>query len=113
MAKCTGVIIKQSDFGEGHRMLWIFTDKFGIIKAVAHGAEKIKSKAGAATQFLAMCDFDFYDNGEIWNISSVTAKDTFWPVQEDIVKLSLCTYFADIVYYSLEGNTQYIADKRP
>lgn len=102
MAKCTGVIIKQSNFGEGHRMLWIFTDKFGIVKAVAHGAEKLKSKSGAATQFLAMCDFDFYENGDVWNINSVVAKDTFWHIQEDIVKLALCTYFADLVYYSLE-----------
>jgi len=100
--KTPGIIIKQSDFGEGHRMLWIFTERFGIIKAVAHGAEKVRSKAGAATQFLSYCDFIFYESGEIWNINSVTAKETFWPVQEDIKKLSLCTYFADLVFYTLD-----------
>lgn len=102
MARCDGVIIKQSDFGEGHRMLWIFTDKFGIIKAVAHGAQRAKSKSGAATQFLAFCSFDFYESGEIWTINSAAAKDTFWPIQENIEKLALCTYLADITFYSLE-----------
>ncbi len=100
--KTAGVIIKQSDFGEGHRMLWIFTEKYGIIKAVAHGAEKTKSKTGASTQFLSYCDFEFFDNGDVWNIKSVSPKDNFWPVQEDIVKLALCTYFADLIYYSLD-----------
>ena len=100
--KTAGVIIKQSDFGEGHRMLWIFTEKFGIVKAVAHGAEKTKSKNGASTQFLSYCDFEFFDNGDVWNIKSVSPKDNFWPVQEDIKKLALCTYFADLIYFSLD-----------
>ncbi len=103
--KTNGVIIKQSDFGEGHRMLWVFTDRYGIIKAVSHGAGRVKSKNSAATQFLSYCEFCFYTGGEIRNISSVSAVDTFWPIQEDIKKLALCTYFADLVYYSLEmGN---------
>lgn len=100
--KNAGIIIKQSDFGEGHRMVWVFTEKYGIIKAVAHGAEKLKSKSGAATQFLSYCDFVFYEGGDIWNINSVTAKDTFWPIQEDIKKLALCTYFADLIYFTLD-----------
>ena len=102
MARCDGVIIKQSDFGEGHRMLWVFTDKYGIIKAVAHGAQRAKSKAGASTQFLALSTFDFYESGEIWTVNSAYAKDTFWPIQENIKKLSLCTYLAEITFYSLE-----------
>lgn len=100
--KTSGVIIKQSGFGEGHRMLWIFTEKFGIIKAVVHGADKTKSKSGGSTQFLSYCDFEFFDNGEIWNIKNVSSKDSFWPIQEDLVKLSLCTYFADLLYNTLE-----------
>lgn len=100
--RTSGIIIKQSDFGEGHRMLWIFTQKYGIIKAVAHGAEKTKSRSSASTQFLSYSEFEFYDNSEIWNIRSVVPSDTFWPIQEDIVKLALCTYFADLVFYSLD-----------
>ncbi len=100
--KTFGIIIKQSNFGEGHRMLWIFTQKYGIIKAVAHGAEKTKSKSGASTQFLSYSEFEFYDNKDVWNIKSISPKDNFWPVQEDIQKLALCTYFADLIYFSLD-----------
>ncbi|MBQ7974543.1 MAG: DNA repair protein RecO [Clostridia bacterium] len=100
--KTSGVIIKQSGFGEGHRMLWIFTEKYGIVKAVVHGADKTKSKSGGSTQFLSYCDFDFFDNGEVWNIKNVSSKDSFWPIQEDLTKLALCTYFADLIYTTLE-----------
>lgn len=100
--KTSGVIIKQSGFGEGHRMLWIFTEKFGIVKAVVHGADKTKSKTGGSTQFLSYCDFEFFGSGDVWNIKSVSSNDTFWPIQEDILKLSLCTYFADLLYNVLD-----------
>lgn len=100
--KTSGVIIKQSSFGEGHRMLWIFTEKFGIIKAVVHGADKTKSKTGGSTQFLSYCEFEFYDNGDVWNIKNVSSKDSFWPIQEDLTKLALCTYFADLLYNAIE-----------
>ena len=83
-------------------MLWIFTDKYGIIKAVAHGVQRAKSKSGAATQFLALSTFDFYESGEIWTVNNALAKDTFWPIQENISKLALCTYLADITFYLLE-----------
>ena len=96
--KTKGIIIKQSDFGEGHRMLWIFTEKYGIVKAVAHGAEKTKSKSSASTQFLALSDFEFFDGGEVWNIKSVIPSDTFWPLQEDIKKLQFLQLFHQDLY---------------
>ena len=49
-----GIIIKQSDYGEGHRMLSIFTEKDGIIKAVKYGAKSTKNRDSASSQFFIM-----------------------------------------------------------
>ena len=73
--RARGIIIKQSDYGEGHRMLTVFTEEYGIVKAVSYGVKKSKSKAAA-----------------------------FYPVSEDIKKLSLCVYLADITYCILGMN---------
>lgn len=98
--KARGVIIKQNDYGEGHRMLSIFTEEFGIIKAVSYGVKKAKSKAAASSQFLCYADFDLYGaaNREVYTVNSIDTVDGFYPVSEDIVKLSLCNYLADITY---------------
>ena len=58
--RARGIIIKQSDYGEGHRMLTVFTEEYGIVKAVSYGVKKSKSKAAASSQFLCYGDFDFY-----------------------------------------------------
>ena len=97
-----GVIIKQNDFGEGHRMLSVFTDEYGIVKAADYGARRTKSRTGASGQFLCFADFQMYRGGDIWTIREICPIDSFLPIQEDIEKLALCTYLADITYGFLE-----------
>lgn len=104
--RARGIIIKQSDYGEGHRMLSIFTEEYGIIKAVSYGVKKSKSKAAASSQFLCYGDFELYkgENKDIMTVNSIDTTDGFYPVSEDIKKLSLCVYLADITYSILGMN---------
>lgn len=101
--KTRGIVIRQRDYGEADRMLTIFTDKHGIIKAAAHGARRLRSKDGASSQFLSFGEFAlFRGSGEIANVSSITPIDSFFPIQEDIFKLALGTYFSDVLYRLLD-----------
>ena len=104
--RARGIIIKQSDYGEGHRMLTVFTEEYGIVKAVSYGVKKSKSKAAASSQFLCYGDFDFYKGvgKDIMTINNIDTLDGFYPVSEDIKKLSLCVYLADITYCILGMN---------
>lgn len=100
--KTKGIVIKQSDFGEGDRMLSVFTEDFGIIKAVGRGARKTKGGSSSSGQFLCYGEFDFYCGGEIWNVNSFTPKESFAPLQYDIKKLSLASYFAELTFTLLD-----------
>lgn len=94
-----GIIIKQSNYGEAHRMLSIFTENDGIIKAVRYGVRGKKASNAAAFQMLCYGDFKLRPSrGDIMTAASADILDGFYPVSEDIVKLSLMTYFADITY---------------
>lgn len=98
-----GLVIKQTDYGEANRMLTIFTDEYGIIKAAAHGAKRTKSRQSASTQFLTYAEFTFYINsGDVWNISAAQTIDSFFPIHEDIEKLSLATYFSELAFACLD-----------
>lgn len=100
-----GIIIRQSDYGEGHRMLSIFTEDSGIIKAVKYGAKSTKNRDSASSQFLCYGDFSLYaSNRDVATINSVTAIDSFFPVTQDIKKLSLCVYLSDLTYSMLGLN---------
>lgn len=94
-----GIIIKQNNYGEAHRMLSIFTENDGIIKAVRYGVRGKKASNAAAFQMLCYGDFKLRPSkGDVMTAVSADIIDGFYPVSEDIVKLSLLTYFADITY---------------
>lgn len=99
--RAKGIIIKQHDYGEGHRIISIFAEGMGIIKAVGYGAKKIKSGKAASSQFLCFGEFELYGGGDIMTLKNVDISDSFFPVTEDIEKLALCSYFADITYAML------------
>lgn len=104
--KAKGLIIKQSDFKEANRVLTIFTEDFGIINAVAYGAKSIRNKNSASTQVMTYADFIFSNtNRDMMSVQSAEIIDSFFGVKEDITKLSLCTYFADLVYSLLNSNS--------
>ena len=97
-----GIIIKQSNYGDAHRMLTIFTESDGIIKAVRYGVRGKKTSNAAAFQLLCYGDFKLRPSrGDIMTASSADILDGFYPVSEDIVKLSLLSYLADITYVML------------
>ena len=100
-----GIIIKQSAYGDGHRILSIFAEGLGIIKAVSYGAGTSKSSVAASSQFLCYGDFDLYQGtGRMMTINRIDTIDGFYPVCEDIYKLSLASYLSDITYEALGEN---------
>ena len=101
--KAQGLIIKQSDYGEGHRLLFIFTEEYGIIKAVSYGAGRMKSAKAAATQLLTWGTFELYVGGSgAARVNSVLPEETFYPIQEDIERLALAVYMADLAMAALD-----------
>ena len=100
MEKTNGLIIRQSDYGDGNRMLTVFTENFGIIKAAVYGVKKAKSRQSAASQFLSWAEFLLYfGKGDVASVNSVSSIESFFPVCEDITKLALCSYICDITYH--------------
>lgn len=92
-----GIIIRQSNYGDAHRMLSIFTEDDGIIKAVRYGIRGKKTSNAAAFQVLSYGDFKLRPSrGGIMTAVSADIIDGFCPVSEDILKLSLFSYLADI-----------------
>ena len=47
-----GIIIKQSDYGEGHRMLSIFTEEYGIMVQKAQKTATVLQASFCATEIL-------------------------------------------------------------
>lgn len=105
-----GVIVKVANYGDAHRMLWIFTETDGIIKAVRYGIRGKKTSNAAAFQLFSYGDFKLRPSrGDIMTAVSAEVRDGFYPISEDIKKLSLSAYISEITHWLL-GETN--PDKR-
>ncbi len=58
--KTDGIVIRGYDYGEGHRIMVLFTENYGKIKAVARGSRKSRSKYGASLEPLTENHFLLY-----------------------------------------------------
>ena len=92
-----GIIIRQANYGDAHRMLWIFTETDGIIKAVRYGVRGKKTSNAAAFQMFSYADYTLRpSNGDVMTATAAEVIDSFYPVSEDIKKLALASYLADV-----------------
>lgn len=103
--KATGIVLKQTVFGESNRMINIFTTEYGIIRAAVYGAGSIKSGKGAACQIFSFSEFELKKSGgDLYTVQSVSPIETFFGLAEDIVKFSLAAYLAEITEVAVGGD---------
>ena len=100
--KVKGIVIKEIQYGESNKMLSIFTRELGIIRASMYGAKSIKSGKSAVGQFLGYSEFQLSEGkGGVYTVTSGTLEEGFFPISEDIEKLSLTVYFSDLIFETI------------
>jgi len=64
-----GIILAKKDFGEAERMFFVFTEEFGMIKAIAPGVRYIKSKLRPNLDLFCYNNFSLIKAKDIWKIT--------------------------------------------
>lgn len=97
--KTDGIVIREGATGEQDRIVTVLTRERGIIKAFANGARNPKNKNVSSTGLLCYSDFLINKTQKgIYIVREATAKEVFFSLRSDIVKLSLAQYFAELTY---------------
>ncbi len=64
-----GIVLGKRDFGEAERMLYVYTEKFGMVNAIAQGVRYVKSKLRYNLDLFAYGNFSLVAGREIWRIT--------------------------------------------
>lgn len=64
-----GIVLSKKDFGEAERVYNIYTERFGMITAVAQGVRLLKSKLRYSLDLFAYGNFSLVAGKEIWRIT--------------------------------------------
>lgn len=97
LEKIEGFIIKAVDYGETHKIVTIFSKKYGKISAIARGAKKMKSRMAAVTQPFIHGEFLIYINEKgLSTIQQGDVIDSLRSIREDIIKTAYAAYIGEL-----------------
>ncbi len=92
-----GLILRETAYKDADAMLTVLTECNGKLSVLARGIKRKGSKFSAAVQLLTYSEFTLYENGGRYTLNEAEALELFYGVRTDIVKLSLASYFAEVL----------------
>ena len=95
--KATGINLKSMPLGESDRLVTILTREFGLIRAVAPGARKHKSKLGGRSGLFVVNELLIAKGRSLDKIIQAETKESYPGLGKDLGKLAASQYLAELV----------------
>ncbi len=92
-----GVVVHTADMPGGHRLISLFTRERGIVSAYVPVRRSPRVSFTAASQLFCYAEFVLYSKGEHDWVREIDLLEPFLPLRESIERVSLATYFCDVV----------------
>lgn len=106
LLKTDAIVLKQNKFGEADTMITLFSKKLGKIQAVAKGARRPRGKYSIGTQPFSYGEFILFKGRDLYQISQVDIKHSFYKLREDVMKLTFASYILELTESIItEGQT--------
>ena len=100
-----GLILRETPYKEADVMLSVLTESGGKLSVLARGAKRKGSRMTAAIQLFTYSEFTMYESGGRYTLNEAEPIELFYGVREDIVKLSLASYFAEVLEQAADEET--------
>jgi len=95
--KTRGIVIKRTNLGEADRILTIFTEKFGKIKAVAKGARKTLSKLAGNLELFCLDEFLIAEGRNLDIVAGAEVRKCYFNLRNDLRGTQIAFYLAEII----------------
>ncbi len=94
--KATGIVLKGSSLKETDRLVTILTSEYGLIRAVAPGAKKHKSRLRGRTELFVVNEFLIVPGRSLDKVVQADTIYTYPGLSRDIGKLACAQYLAEL-----------------
>lgn len=91
-----GIVIRSMDYGEGNKIITLFTREQGKLSVVARGAKKVKSRYGSSAQLFTYGDYLFFKSGQLGTLNHAEIIEAFHKIREDLHKAAHASYLAEL-----------------
>ena len=99
VSRACGIVIRSLDYGEGSKIITVYTREAGKISLMARGAKKMNSRLAAATQPFTSAEFMFYRSGggKMGTLNHAETTSSRQSLREEIVLSAYGAYMLEMV----------------
>ena len=94
--KATGIVLKGSSIKENDRLVTVLTPEYGLIRAVAPGAKKHKSRLRGRTELFVINELLLIKGRSLDKIIQADTLYTYPGLSRDLGKLATAQYLAEL-----------------
>jgi len=99
-----GLVVKSTDLGENDKLLTIITEDKGKLSCTIKGGRSLKSRFISVSEPFTYGTFGLRRTAKFFYLYDAELIDDFYPIREDLVKMSLASYICDAANeLALEG----------
>ena len=95
--KATGINLKSIPLGENDRIVTILTSEYGLVRAVAPGSRKHKSRLRGRVEPFVINELSIARGRSLDKITQAETLTSYPGLSQDLSKLSIGQYWAEIV----------------
>ncbi|MDF2718732.1 MAG: repair protein RecO [Paenibacillus sp.] len=104
LVRVEGIVIRSIDYGEGDKILTLFSKEAGKISIMARGAKKLKSRHSAIAQLFTYGEFNCYKTGSMGTLNNGEIWNAYHRLKEDIHKTAYAAYLMELTERMLGEN---------
>jgi DNA repair protein RecO (recombination protein O) len=99
LMKTEGLVLRTNDYGEGNKIVTIFSPDLGKVSIMARGAKKPKSRLSSISQPFTYGNYLFYKGSQtgMGSLSQGEIIESFRDFRQDLTKMAYAAYFAELV----------------
>lgn len=102
--KTEGIVLRESAAGGNARMLTLLTAQLGRVNALAQGAKSLRSSLAASSSQFAYSRLVLFCGQGRYTLDSAEPVELFIELREDLGRLALAQYFAELSIFCAEEN---------
>lgn len=92
-----GLILKEQNIGEKDKLVTVLTRHNGLVRAFVRGAKSVKNRKNSSTGMFCYSKLSLYKTKDTYIIDEAEPIELFFELRNDLEKLSLAQYFAELV----------------
>lgn len=101
-----GIVLRAVNIGENDKLLTVLAENHGKITVLAKGAKSLKSKLASSSQVFAYSKLTLFKYKNKYTLDSAELIEMFYELRNDIEKLSLAQYFAELTVFLAAEETE-------